>query len=345
MKVVEILNPGEPALQQFLALAAEVYRSDPVWVPQSQATFQQSFAASLSRPQAFLRPVICVEDGRTLARAVAILEPGAVYDGHAQGYIGFFECLPQAPQAGRRVLEHCELLLCARGARSVQAPRVDNMLMGLLVKGFDLPQTILTAHNPPYYEQILRDQGYQQRELLYTYVFSRGAFTPFPLALPGLRTRSFDRRRLDDEIVSFNRLQQEIFSAHPGYVPRSLDEDRAMIESFLPMLDDELVIFAEDRRGNPVGLLICLPDIYQSFRGRPVDGARLISIGAIPRLVSKGIGALMGMHLARNLLAKGYQTLEASWTRQSNILPQNLTRRFGGRPGREFALFEKALVP
>lgn len=101
MDIVEILNPGEPAWHQFLALAEEVYQSDPVWVPQSEATCRQSFAASLARPQAFLRPVICVDGGRALARAAAILEPGAVRDGHAQGFIGFFECLQQAPQAGR----------------------------------------------------------------------------------------------------------------------------------------------------------------------------------------------------------------------------------------------------
>ena len=344
MQVIEILNPKDAALLElFMGVTAQVYQSDPVWVPQSEGIFQQRFAAAQSLGQPFLRPVVCVQDDQPLARAVAILEAGAVDDrGRPQGYIAFFEC--QVPQAGRLVLEYCERQLRDWGAHSVQAPRLDNMLMGLLVEGFDLPQTVFTQHNPPCYQDILLSQGYQVKEYLYAYHFTRESVIPFPLVLPGFRTRTFDRSRLDDEVRIFHYLQQEIFSTHPGYVPRSLEQDRQMIESFLPTLDDELVIIAEDHAGSPVGLLICLPDIYQAFKGRPVDSARLISIGAIPRFVYNGIGALMGTHLARTLLAKGFRTVEGSWIRESNVMPKNLAKRFKGQPGRKFALFEKSLV-
>jgi hypothetical protein len=344
MQVIEILNQKDQGLLElFMRVATQVYQSDPVWVPQSEIIFQQRFAAAQSLGQPFLRPVVCVKDDQPLARAVAILDADAVDDqGRPQGYIAFFEC--QVPQAGRLVVEYCERLLRERGACSVQAPRLDNMLMGLLVNGFDLPQTVLTQHNPPHYQDILLSQGYQVREYLCSYIFTRESTIPFTLVLPGFRTRTFDRSRLDNEARVLNYLQQEIFRTHPGYVPRSLEQDRQMIESFLPTLDDELVIIAEDHAGCPVGLLICLPDIYQAFRGRLVDSARLISIGAIPRLAYKGIGVLMGTHLARTLLAKGYHTMEASWIRESNVMPKNLAKRFKGQPGREFALFEKSLV-
>ena len=63
----------------------------------------------------------------------------------------------------------------------------------------------------------------------------------------------------------------------------------------------------------------------------------------LPGWKYKGSGALMVNHLVRNLLAKGYQSLEASWIKADNHLPHNLALRFGGVPGREFALFEKKL--
>jgi len=44
-----------------------------------------------------------------------------------------------------------------------------------------------------------------------------------------------------------------------------LEEDREMVQAFLPFLDDELVIIAEDKKGDAVGLLICLPDIISDF--------------------------------------------------------------------------------
>jgi hypothetical protein len=46
----------------------------------------------------------------------------------------------------------------------------------------------------------------------------------------------------------------------------------------------------------------------------------------------------------RNLLAKGYRSAEGSWILESNVMPQNLAKRFKGQPGREYALFEKPLV-
>lgn len=342
MDILEISPADESNLGRFYELARQVYAHDPVWVPQSESAFQSLLAA---RERQFVRPLLCLQNDVPLARAVAILNPGAFNSqGQPVSYIGFFECLEQHSQAGGAVLEEAECLLRKQGATAVQAPRVDNMLMGLLVDRFDLPQTILTPHNPPYYVDIFLNSGYQIRERLYTYILDRKSAINLPLALPGYRTRTFNRQHLETEVMLFHNLQKEIFQHHPGWVPRTLEEDRQMINDFLPMLDDDLVIITEDKNGHPVGLLVCLPDVYQAFRGQTVDNARTISLGVIESLVNKGLGVLMGLHLARNLVAKGYKTMEASWIRDTNVAPQNLlTRRFLGRRGREFALFEKTL--
>ncbi|OGO62942.1 MAG: hypothetical protein A2030_07325 [Chloroflexi bacterium RBG_19FT_COMBO_50_10] len=341
MKTIDFSPADEDALYKFHALPQQVYAKDRLWTPQSEAAVSSLFT---SLDKVFIRPLLCVHGGNPLARAVAILHPGARDDlERPLGYIGFFECLEQFPQAGSIVLEHAEQILKLQGAASVQAPRVDNMLMGLVVGDNSIPQTVLTSHNPPYYLDILRSRGYRVREHLYTYIFDRSSAINFHIQLPGIYTRTFNRERLQEEVRIFHTLQVEIFKEHPGWISRTLDEDRRMIEDFLPMLDDELVIIAEDKDKRPLGLLVCLPDVYQAFRGQRIDNARLISIGAIPAMTEKGIGVVMCLHLFRNLLGKGYQTLEASWIRDSNILPQNLARRFNGRPGRTFALFEKGL--
>jgi len=342
MDVLELSPTDHESLAKLSALAGQVYADDPVWVPQSESALASLLAGGSN---VFVRPLLCVDDGVPLARAVALLRPGAVDDhDHPLGYVGFFECLEAHAEAGRAVLERAEAILGDRGAIAVQAPRVDNMLMGLVVEGFGLSQTVLTPHNPPYYADILLSAGYRVRERLVTYVFDRTSAPNLPATLPGFVVRAFDRQRLDDEVRVFHTLQQEIFGDHPGWVARTLAEDRRTIEGFLPMLDDELVLIAEDGSGRPVGLLVCLPDVYRAFRGQPVDNARLISIGVLPGYIRKGVGLLMSLQLARNLIAKGYQTLEASWIRDSNLPPQELARRLAGCRGREFALFEKDLV-
>jgi hypothetical protein len=117
-----------------------------------------------------------------------------------------------------------------------------------------------------------------------------------------------------------------------------------MVQSFLHFLEDDLVIFAEDSKGNPVGLLVCLPDLYQALRGQEINRLRIISIGTIPRLTHKGIGVLMGAHLVKNLLRRQkYVFAEASWIVEDNVSPRNLAKRFHAQPGREFVLLEKEI--
>src|SRR5574342_237806 len=99
-------------------------------------------------------------------------------------------------------------MLKPQGASSVQAPQVDNMLMGLVIGNVALPQTILTSHNPSYYVDILRSQGYQIREQLYTYVFDRSSAINFQVQVPGIYTRTFNRQRLNEEVEIFHTLQR-----------------------------------------------------------------------------------------------------------------------------------------
>ena len=51
----------------------------------------------------------------------------------------------------------------------------------------------------------------------------------------------------------------------------------------------------------------------------------------------------MASHLMRNLLDKGYQTVEDIWILADNRPPQNLARRFQAAPGPNSSCFAAAL--
>jgi len=343
MDLFEVDGPGDEAgLSQFLEVARRVYQNNPVWVPESENAVIDRFQ-DVQPGGAVTRLLIAVEDGRPVARCGVIMHPHARDEhGNPQGWLGFFEALEEHRQAGRDLIAACETIMKSGGVKSVLAPRVDNLLLGLLSAGFDLPQTVLSSCNPPYYLEIFQKCGYRVREKMGSFLFNHH-LAPVPeIKLPGFTTRHFDRANLEREAVIFNRLQNSIFGGG-SYVSRTPDEDRRVIDRFLPFLDDELVIIAEDRAENAVGLLICLPDIYQAFKGQAVTRARIISIGVTAGWPNKGAGAMMASHLGKNLLRKGYRELEASWILSANLPPQNLAKRFKGTPGREFVLLEKKL--
>ena len=269
---------------------------------------------------------------------------GAVDElGRPQGWIGYFETLPDNPNAAFGVIRRCEEILAGSGAKSVLAPKVDNQLAGLLVSGFHLPQTVLTNHTPPYYLALFAGLGYRKQFKTCSFYFDRETVIKRRLRPSDFITREFNRNNWHGELLIFNQLQNKIFTGRNGYIPRTLEDDQEMLRDYLPYLDHELIIIAQTPTGTPAGLLICIPDLNQALKGREINRARIVSIGVIPGLQGKGIGAAMSAHLAGNLLRKGYQSAEASWIMEHNIPPQKLAGWFNAKPGREFVLLYKEI--
>lgn len=345
MNVRELDRMEAGALDLFGAVAKAVYAGDPVWARGSEIMWSRQWALRPDRAAGLFRPVVATENGRPLARAVAILNPGSVDSGgHPKGCIGFFDCVADRPDGARAVLDRCERLLADAGVGTIQLPKADNQLFGCQTAGFELPHLCLTPHNPPGYRALFEASGYAASRDIRSYYFTRDSFRAVSLDAPAVATRAFDRSRLDEEIGRFHSLQVAVFSRRPGYVPRTLAEDRAMIEEQLPIIDDDLVIFAAGPDGETLGVLVCLPDFYQALAGQPVDRVRIVSIGILPSRRRQGIGTALGLHLMQTLLAKTrYVFAEISLVLHDNLPPQGLAARFHAHPGRAFVLMEKRL--
>lgn len=347
MRIIELGGGESNGLQHFFDLATHVYMNDPVWSQASETAFESRWmsrqAASVGN---IFRPVVVMSHEMPLARAVAILKAGATgVDGSIQGYVGFFECLPGRKDAALMALNKCEEILQDAGATTIQAPKVDNQLFGCQIGGFELPHVCLTQHNPPYYQGLFEANGYVAGPRVRTMYLTRESvrLETVPTAL-GFRIRNFDRSDLDQEIANFHRLQIEIFNGEYGYVPRSLEEDRILVERLLPIIDDELILFVENDQGLAVGIIVCLPDYYQALGGQPIDRVRIITIGILPEFACKGLGTLLGAQLMQNILKKErYKYAEASVILDDNIASQRLANRFQSTTGREFILLEKRL--
>jgi GNAT superfamily N-acetyltransferase len=337
------LLPVPDGLEAFLALPARVYAADPWWAPRSEEVVHQRLADAAAGRIA-LHAVVAVVDGLPLARAAAIQEPAAVdADGRPEGWIGLFECLPDAlgQAAGVAVLEDCRGWLTARGAGRVTGPRVDALLAGLLVAGFDQPQLVATAHNPPAYLDVVVRAGAVEVSRLLAYRFTRDRVPSFPAGIGrGIEVRGACPQQLADEVRRIHAFQRAVFRPGVGHLRRDEAATGRLAERLLPLLDPELVLLAEDRAGDVAGVLICLPDAWQERgEGAAPDRARLVSIGVLPGWRRRGVALAMGAALAERLLTKGYQLLEASWVLGRNRPPQLLAAAVGARPSREFALF------
>src|SRR5438132_12383861 len=190
-----------------------------------------------------------------------------------------------------------------------------NYVCGLLMACFQFPPTILTAHNPPYYAELIEGCGFEKRMDFYAWWF-RDA-TRAAARLRKLATRLQTKRRftirpgnlrdLPVESTRLRRIYNEAWRDNWGYVPFTEAEFAHMTKEMKPLLRPELTAIAEVN-GEEIGFIIALPDInvaFQKINGRltcfglPIGLIRLLSEKqrlSKARLIDMGVGKDIRLH-------------------------------------------------
>ncbi|MCP3994559.1 MAG: GNAT family N-acetyltransferase [bacterium] len=332
---------ADDTLAAFRQLAHDVYRNDPLWAPQSEDAIDDCLDG-VRRGTSEVQFVVATSAGRIEARAAAIHGSDASPGSSSEGHIGLYECLPDAADSGVEVLRHCQQWLHSQGIQRVVAPRIDQLRAGLQVGGFEMPQTIFTAHNPPHYAAAFRTVFSTETRMV-GFMFSKKRVPRFRIG----RRHGFSVRSMGDPpqgigLQQIEAFQREVFAGRIGYLPRNNATAQHTASKLMSFVDPDLITIACDGDDQVIGLLICLPDWWQ--READPDRARLISVGVAADWRGKSVAMAMGAHLTRVLLEKGYETLEGSWVLESNRRTRHLARLLGAKPGREFALFSSDLT-
>ena len=129
------------------------------------------------------------------------------------------------------------------------------------------------------------------------------------------------------------------------------------------IVDPDLVHFAE-LDGEPVGICLGLPDVYQAmlkakpqpntwslpltlgkflWHRRKMDTFRLWAMGVLPEYRALGIDAIFYVETARKSFAKGYLHCEMSWILESNTMMNRIIERLGGVIYKTYRIYEKPL--
>jgi ribosomal protein S18 acetylase RimI-like enzyme len=341
------INAATAQRSWFEQLPMQVYTGNSFWSPASDSVVTQAFADA-DEGIIEMYPVVVVRSGRAVARAAAMLRPFGVKqeDNSAAGWLGLIECVPEERDAGYLAIEACCRWLRERGRTEVVAPQASELMSGLLVGGFDRPQTILTPYNPQWYAELLSTCGFSVTGSMVALEFSREHVPRFFGRVDSrVQIRRIDTRRLPEELETIRRFQHDTFADSPAHLDRTPEQMQRLVERLGEALDPDLVVIAEDRDGEVVGVLVCLSDAWQP---RPVgsapDRARILTIGVAPKWRGKGVAVAMGRELTGILLQKGYRNVEASWVRQENRRPQVVARALGARETRRFALYTRHLA-
>jgi GNAT superfamily N-acetyltransferase len=360
----------------FIKFQWQIYQGDPAWVP-PLIIERKSFLDRSRHP--FYRHgdaalFLARKNGKIVGRIMASDDPN--YNSLHQtnvGCFGLFECIDDQYVAAA-LFDAAAGWLGNKGRTELMGP-IDystNYVCGLLIDGFQFPPTILTAHNPPYYLQLIEACGFTKAKDWYAWWFAdpskagahlRRLASRFSRRCPAV-IRPANLKNIRDESRRLREIFNQAWEKNWGFVPFTEAEIEFMTNELKPLLVAEFAWIAEI--GNePVGFTLCLPDINVALRqlngrltrfGLPIGlikllyyksrirKGRLIALGVIEKYRRAGIAEMLVLRVMEETMIKRGITGELSMTLEDNFMINRFLEAIGAKRYKTYRILKRTIT-
>ncbi len=360
----------------FLDLPYRLYCDDPHWVPplriERKMFFDRKKNPFFEHGEADY--FVCYRDDRPVGRITAHIDHN--YDAYHKtrhGFFGFFEC-ENDPEAARSLIETAEKWLMARKYERIIGPMnftTNHDSPGFTVEGQQVVPVLMNPHTMPYYPSFFRDAGYEDEQLLNSWILEEPEDLPPEFhnrderlcAKYGdrLTVRHIDLKNLRRDVDIILRIFNEAWCENWGYVPMTDREITAMADE-LRLIVDLPITYLVFLDGEPAAFMVAMPDINQILvqnrngsvlsrhffrlvfnRKNYIDRFRVLLMGTLKRYRLLGLDALMYHRLLHDAKAAGYRTVEMSWILESNKAMNHAAAHMGARIYQRYLILAKPL--
>ncbi len=363
-------------LKRFVDFQYDHYRGNEVWIPPLRRDVHHTLNPKKNAffEHGSIQPFLAVDqEGSVVGRIAGIVNGMHLrkYD-DGTGFFGFFESIDDFDVASA-LLEAVRSWSSEQGLTGLRGPTNPSMndTAGLLTDGFDREPAVLMPYNPPYYEAFLLRFGFERAMTMWAYYIHkkyvhleklRRGVEIVKRRNPGLRLRTVDMDRFDEEAKSILHIYNDAWSDNWGHVPMTDAEFAQMAKEMKQIVDPNIVFLLEDD-GRPVAFSISLPNVNQLLRH--VDDGRLLPLG-LPKMLTyakfgglyecrtplmgvlrnyqgRGLDAILNLAIIEKGPEHGYDASEMSWVLDSNMRLRNALESFGGVVDKQYAMFEMTL--
>lgn len=360
---------SERAEVDFLDLPEKIYRGDANWVAPIKAEVRRVLDSDKNPyfSEACLRRFICYRSAEPVARAAVVIDKRYwLRWGTKAATFGYFES-EDDPEAADVLFGAVERYCREWGAEVLEGPFNPNHYseVGMLIGPFDSPPRFFEPYNPAYYPKLLEDLGYRVQKRLHTRS-NRWMSTERTVGVsnPGLTSpgggftiRPFDLRRMSGDLERMRQVFNDAFLENWHFLPLSKEEYRFTSKYLFFVTQPRLVLIVERGR-EPVGVLSCalnINTVLQPYRGeirtwqypellwkrRSIQ--EIIVYAAGIKRQYRGTDVREHMRNAMFDITRRYPLVATTWMTDDNVPPLRETSRWGLRPDRWFAIYEKAL--
>ncbi len=252
----------------------------------------------------------------------------------------------------------------------VMGPANPSMMdeIGVLVEGFEEYPSLLMPYNKPYYDRLIRANGYEKEKDLLAYYLNqdmvdldrlRRAEKIVRHRIPGLKFRNVNLKKMDREIEIIRDIFNRAWSENWGFIPLTRQEFEDLGKDLKLIIDTDIAYIVE-KDGEPVGFSVSLPDYNQVFRHmdgtlfptgifkllyyrRQINHVRTALMGIIPEYQGRGLDALLHRRTVEDSKPKGYYSSELSWILESNTQMIRVAERLGAKLEKTYRMYTKSL--
>ena len=278
-------------MRRFIGFPKELYKDNPYWVPALEGDEYDAFNPKKNKAFAFCeaQPFLALRDGKVVGRVAAILNrraneqwgPGTV----RYGWLDFIEDAEVLSALTGAVAEWGK----ERGCTTVIGPFgfTDMDPEGSLVEGFDKMCPFTCIYNYPYYDRMLKEQGFEkqvdwiQRSMPITpefpamFQFAGQIEQRFGLhVVKGMSMRQMVKRYGDGIFEAYNKAFEPLY----GFSPLDPGQVKKYLSTYAAILNPEYIAVCVNSEDKPVGFIACVPTLSKAIRK---SGGRLLPFGFI----------------------------------------------------------------
>ena len=359
-------------LLTFIKFQWKINQNDPNWVPpllmdRLKVLNRKTNPYFKENPAEFF---LAYRDGKVVGRITAIINhQHNKFHNDKTGFFGFLEA-ENDKETFNSLLNTAEKWLKEKKFDLMMGPvnPSTNDEVGFLIDGFNSPPYFMMTHNPPYYNEVMTDLGFEKAKDLYAYyidqeklnmqrinTLSEAMKKKFSVSI-----RSINLKKFNDELQIVREIYNDAWSKNWGFVPMTPEEFDFVANDFRKIIDPNLVMIAE-YKGNPIGFSLAIPNYNEVFKKIPngklfpfgiftflfnknkIKSLRAITLGVTKDYQTSGIGGMLILETILRGLSAGYFSAEMSWILEDNDLMNKGALLVGGKIHKTYRIYQKAI--
>jgi hypothetical protein len=276
MKLIEVSNAR--TAKEFIDLPRNLYKGDPNWICPLDNEVISVFD---DRRNVFFSHGVCTrwiledEKGKIIGRIAAFINyEKASKNPQPTGGVGFFECINDKA-AAYLLFDTAKEWLKQKQMHAMDGPinfGENDKFWGLLIDGFK-PPSLGMNYNPPYYVDLFESYGFKKLfDQLTNYLDLTAPFTErftkiadWVMKKPGYSFVHFEKKQFDRFASDFREVYNDAWSDFENFTPISMGTIKESFRQMEAIMDERIIWFAY-YNNEPIGFVLCLPDINQVLR-------------------------------------------------------------------------------